>query len=195
MTFNPVLWQRSEFADESQLRAAAPPKPDFILPTAAVPLAFQIQPSTLDNKYLPPFPSWLETDFDNDGAEDLVLRTQGRSGADDSDVYTLANGAAADLIKQALMAAETAQRPVDIDRLMVLLSTPGVYSYADGESPPVQAYQSSHAYQLAFMAGGETLVFVAKVNRRSRPTATIYKPLPGGTSEQVCVYQRVEDNF
>lgn len=195
MPFNPVLWQRSDFVDHGQFRAETPLMPDFILPAAAVPLAFQKQPSTMDHRYFPPFLSWMETDFDNDGAADLVLRTQGRSGADDSDVYTLATGASADVIQQALMTDQTAQRPTDIKGLMAMLSALGFYSYADGEGLPVQAYQSRHAYQLAYVAGGETFVFVAKANRRNRPTAVIYKPLPGGISEQVCTYQRIEENF
>ncbi|MEO5615478.1 MAG: hypothetical protein ABIR04_11240 [Cypionkella sp.] len=191
--FNPALFQ---LTDEAEFGAGLPaPLPDFAMPEAAKMLAFLLPPSRANVTDWEPFLTWSEADFDNDGLRDLVLRFAGRSGANDSDVFYVVHGKAIQRIK-ALMATPESAFPKWAYQLQRALDTAsGASSYADAFGHPVDPDQSLRIYQLAFTANNETLVFAAAIHRRSRPTAVIYKPLANGKSEQVCVYQRVEENW
>lgn len=194
--FNRMLMRPVTFNGEEQFYDGLPASlPDFNLPDLVSEHVFKRLPAVADSTDWAPFLTWFEADFDNDGLRDLILRFSGRSGADDSDVFYVVHGKAIERIK-AMMSVPEAAFPKWAYQLEHALSdAAGVNSYADGFGNPVNLKQSRYTYQLSFTSAGETLVFAAALHRRNRPTAIIYKPLAGGKSQQVCVYQRVEENW
>ena len=195
--FAPMLMRLDAVTDAALARGAErKPLPDFSLPDTATAQVFKPLPALADRKEWAPYLTWSEADFDSDGLRDLILRFSGRSGADDSDVFYVVHGAAIERMR-AMIEAEPEPAAEKWSRYLrrALEQAPGVDSYADGFGHPVDPHQTRATYQMSFTSDGETFVFAAPIHRRNRPTAIIYKPLPGGKSQQVCVFQRVEENW
>jgi hypothetical protein len=136
-------------------------------------------------------------DFDNDGALDLVMRDSGRSGGFWGDTYFIAQN---DLAKQLTAKIDTLTapgQPVRWPALDDLTRMEGVIEYTSVIAGVTPDYRSDLTHQEVFRVGDETIVFATapEFARGTRPTAIISKPLPGGASETLCIYQRVEDNY
>jgi hypothetical protein len=125
------------------------------------------------------------------------MRDSGRSGGFWGDTYFIAQN---DLAKQLTAKIDTLTapgQPVRWPALDDLTRMEGVIEYTSVIGGVTPDYRSDLTHQEVFRVGDETIVFATapEFARGTRPTAIISKPLPGGASETLCIYQRVEDNY
>lgn len=137
-----------------------------------------------DSKGLRQFMSWRH-DVDHDGAAEVMIRQVERSGAFEGDiVYLLSQNITPEMALDSLESLSPEEPlPNGITRYTGIL---------EGVSDD---YDHRFTYQDLFVVESEALVFAAPVFRNVRPTALIYRILPDGGPQTVCVFQRVEDRF
>lgn len=139
-------------------------------------------------------PSYAWVDFDNDRKDDLVFRTDSYSGSGAYSRFHVYSDSLALGIQEKLDAFAFDERQVwpSLRTLAALnLLPPAVYR---GDFPETD-FPDRYTLQFAFRYSKNTYVFAAPVARETNPKAIIYRPLPGGAVEPVCIYDMVQENY
>jgi hypothetical protein len=196
-----LLWPRH---DPTMLQPTAP-ETDSSLPTgmrlmfpfgAAEEIAFeQVARYPDDPKSemrLNPTYAWF--DFDNDWKEDLVFRTDTFSGSGVYSHFHVYSDSAALGVQAKLDAFAFDERQVWPSlRTLAALNLPPATVYR-GDLPETD-FVDNFTLQSAFRYDDKTYVFAAPFSRETNPKAIIYRPLPGGKAEPVCIYDTVQENY
>lgn len=172
--------------------------PNFVLPEVADIPVFTPVTLSKTGRDLPHNLLLGEFDFDNDGAGDAVVKMSDGTGYFDGDIINVmpptAKGqlaaAAANLTLTVTADGKLSDNTDDARNTLLPQSV-----YAGPFSDFAPEYRDRYTRQQVLRIGGETLVFATPTNRTVRPTAVVYKPLPGGKAEAVCVFRRVEENY
>jgi len=201
MTEANLLWPRH---DSTMLRPSSP-EADLSLPTGmrlmfpfgwAEEIAFEPVAQYPDDpkSELRLNPSYARFDFDNDWKEDLVFRTESLSGSGVYSQFHVYSDSAALRVQAKLDAFAFDERQVWPSlRTLAAMNLPPATVYR-GDIPGTDFFDR-YTLQFAFSYRDKTYVFAAPFARETNPKAVIYRPLPGGASETVCIYDMVQENY
>jgi hypothetical protein len=200
-----TLWPRHE---PTMMRPPAPDREDyfagasgswFVFPyDEAEAIAFlpvtQFSDDPKDVRMLDP--SYASVDFDNDRKKDMVFREASYSGSGVYEAFHVYSDSAALGVQDKLDAFsfDEGQAWPSLRTLAALnLPPPAVYH---GTLPGLETdFPDGYTLQFAFRYDDNTYVFAAPFAREANPKAVIYRPLPGGAAEPVCIYDMVQENY
>lgn len=141
-------------------------------------------------------PSYAWVDFDNDREKDMVFREKTFSGGGVYEAYHVYSDAVALGVQDKLDAFLYDERQVwpSLRTLAAMkLPPPAVYH---GLLPGLETdFPENFTLQTAFHYRDDTYVFASPFSRETNPKAVIYRPLPGGKAEPVCIYDMVLENY
>jgi hypothetical protein len=127
-------------------------------------------------------------DFDNDGADDIVIRQRDRTHYFWGDRYFVlpkAKGIAALKALNTYANANHRSERHDVDAAVAR-----IFAGIEDDRPEGDV---RYRLQTVFRFQGQTLVFVARFN--GYLGAIVYRPRPGGVEEPVCVFERRPENW
>lgn len=141
-------------------------------------------------------PSYAWVDFDNDRKKDMVFREATDSGGGVYEAFHVYSDTVALGVQGKLDAFADDERQVwpSLRTLAAMnLPPPEVYR---GDLPGLETdFTERYTLQFAFRYQNQTYVFAAPFNRQTNPKAIIYRPLPSGAAEPVCIYDMVQENY
>lgn len=158
-------------------------------------------------------------DFDNDGKQDSVFMEHFGSMDRHGEIFHVFSDENALGIPDKIKAFDLDERMVwpSIRALKAMEFAPSVeyqraltgteMTFPEGSAPQFAAlyqydipgletgFPTYATLQLAFRYQDQTYVFTSAFDRVTQPKAVIYRPLPGGAAEPVCIYDMVQENY
>jgi len=125
---------------------------------------------------------WDYFDFDNDGHPDTVIKAWDDRGYMDGELYLVKQGQFPEAVKS-LGEAKDYRNWAKANGFAIYSGDQTLY------------HIDRYTHLAVFRLEGTTYLLATPTNRAWRPSALLYKPLPGGKLDEMCMYQQIETKY